>query len=158
FRIDGVDAGTPVALVSGVATYSSTTLTAAAHTVDAVYSGDDVSSASTATLSQTVNLAAAQTTLISSANPSPVGQAVTFTATLAPVAPATPTPRSTDLFRIDGVDAGTPVALVNGVATYSSSTLTAINHTINAVYSGDTSYVTSTAALSQAVKPVVSAI
>ena len=83
--------------------------------------------------------AATQTTVSSSANPSTVGQQVTFTA----VVTATGyqgTPTGTVTFTIDG-QAQTPVSLavVGGVdeAQFITSTLAAGPHTVSAAYSGD---------------------
>ena len=76
----------------------------------------------------------------SSANPSTVGQPVTFTAVVtAPSYQGTPT--GTVTFTIDG-QAQTPVtlALVGGSdqAQFTTSTLAAGSHTVSAAYSGDT--------------------
>jgi hypothetical protein len=106
----------------------------------------------------TVAQAASQTTLTSSANPSAVDQAVTFTATVASSIGGTIAPTGTVEFQVDGANSDAPVTLVNGVATFTTSTLTANNHTISAVYSGDGLYSTSTDTLNQGVMPVVNAI
>ena len=59
FQIDGTNFGSPVTLVGGSATSSAiTTLSAAAHTIKAIYSGDTNFATSTGTLTQTVNPAA----------------------------------------------------------------------------------------------------
>src|SRR5262249_15284431 len=99
---------------------------------------------------------ATTTTLVSSVNPSAPGQSVTFTATVAGAVPGSNTPLGRVTFTIDGV-AGAPVTLVNGVATFTTSTLSAGNHTVVAQYSGgmlgDITFSTSTSApLSQVVK------
>ncbi len=75
----------------------------------------------------------------SSANPSPTGSNVTFTATLAAVAPGVGTPTGTVNFRIDGSIAGSGT-LSGGVATYSTSSLTHGTHTVVAEYAGDTDF------------------
>ena len=56
FLIDGSDFGSPVTLVNGSATSPAiSSLSAASHTIEAVYSGDTDFAGSTGTLTQTVN-------------------------------------------------------------------------------------------------------
>jgi hypothetical protein len=74
-------------------------------------------------------------TLTSSLNPSPASQAVTFTAVVAAVAPGSNALSGTVTFFIDNIPTAT-VALVNGVAQFSISTLIFGSHTITAQYSG----------------------
>ena len=92
-------------------------LTIGQHTIGAAYSGDDNFATSTAqSLTQTVNPIATTTTLSSSApSGSSFGQAVTFTAAVAPSS-GTGTPTGTVTFTVDGT-AQTPVPLqvVGGV-------------------------------------------
>jgi parallel beta-helix repeat protein len=85
-------------------------------------------------------LAATQTTVSSSSNPSTVGQPVTFTAVVtAPGHQGTPT--GTVTFSIDG-QAQSPVQLsvVGGMdeAQFTTATLSAGSHTVSASYSGNT--------------------
>src|SRR5262249_19843343 len=84
------------------------------------------------------------TTLVSSLNPSGVGDAVTFTATvISDTGNGTPTGNVT--FVIDGVGQAPAVALnASGVATFTTSTLPFGTHTVTAVYAGDANFVTST--------------
>jgi hypothetical protein len=87
------------------------------------------------------------TSVSSTANPSVWGESVSFTAT---VSPATAT--GTVQFKIDGVNFGGPVALVNGTATSgSTSTLSVNTHNVSAVYGGDDEFVGSTGLLTQTV-------
>ncbi len=87
------------------------------------------------------------TTLSSSANPSVVGQPVTYTATVAPVSPATGTPTGTVTFN-DGASAIPGCAGValdsNGAATCTTSGLAAGTDDITATYSGDSTFAQST--------------
>lgn len=150
FVIDGVNAGTAVTLSgSGTATRN-VTLTVGSHTVSANYAGNATYSAGSASLAggQTVVQGATSTTLVRSAgtDPSAVGTSVTFTATVTATAPAAGTPGGTVQFRVDGVDAGPPEALVGGAAAFSTSVLTAGAHSITAVFSGNTSFTGSTSA------------
>jgi len=94
---------------------------------------------------------ASTTTLASSANPSIVGQPVTFTATVTAVAPIVGTPTGTVQFKVDGTNLGAPVALVNGQASITTSALTQGIRTITAVYNGSVDFTTSTGTLTQTV-------
>jgi hypothetical protein len=101
-------------------------------------------------LSGTATQATTTTTLKSSANPSGVGQLVTFTATVTPSTGGTPTGSVT--FKDGSTTLVSAVTLTSGVATLAISTLTQATHSITAVYSGDANYIGSTsAALSQVV-------
>jgi hypothetical protein len=95
----------------------------------------------------TVNAAAGTTTLTSSLNPSGLGQAVTFTAT---VTGASPT--GTVTFKDGATTLGTGTLHGAGQATFTTSALTVGSHSITAVYGGDASNAASTSApLTQAV-------
>jgi len=78
------------------------------------------------------------TALSSSPNPSTFGSPVTFTAN---VLPQTATGKVT--FK-DGTIALATISLSGGAATYTTSALSAVSHTISAVYSGDGNYNSST--------------
>ena len=131
FTVDGTNVGAPVTLASGVATFSTSTLAAGSHSVVANYGGSVAYAGSNGSMTQVVDLATSTTTLASSLNPSPLGQSVTFTAS---VAPASAT--GTVVFTVDGVD-GAPVALIAGKATMTTSGLPAGDHPVIATYSGD---------------------
>jgi peptidoglycan/xylan/chitin deacetylase (PgdA/CDA1 family)/uncharacterized membrane protein len=92
---------------------------------------------------------ATTTTLTSSLNPSLVGQAVTFTATVTSAAGGTPTGTVTFKQGANVLGTGT---LTNGQATFTTTSLAAGTKNYTAAYGGDANYKTSTsAALSQAV-------
>src|ERR1041384_8315556 len=91
-------------------------------------------------VSATFALNMSTTGVASSLNPSTFGTSVTFTATVAPVAPATGTPDGTVTFTIDGTAVRGSVALVSGHATYATSTLAVGNHTVRADYSGSANF------------------
>ena len=149
FQIDGSSFGAPVVISGGTASTSTSSLAVGNHTVAAVYSGDSNYNGSIGILTggQTVNKAASSTGVSSSANPSTYGQSITFTATVTPSAAS-----GTVQFRIDGSNFGAPVALSGGSATSgATSSLSVGNHTVTAVYSGDSNYNGSTGTLSQTV-------
>ena len=81
------------------------------------------------------------TSVTSSANPSVGGDSVTFTATVTPNSSTTSTtPSGTVQFVIDGANFGAPVAMSNGMAQISTSSLSAGNHSVTAQYSGDANF------------------
>jgi hypothetical protein len=89
--------------------------------------------------------AATTTSVSSSVNPSDLGQSVTFTAT---VTSAGGTPTGTVQFKSDGTAIGAPQALNgSGIASVSTSSLTAATHVITAEYSGSGNFVASTGTL-----------
>ena len=79
-------------------------------------------------------------------NPSVSGQAVTFTATIAPVSPGSGTPTGNVTFDDGSTVLGT-VTLNNGTASFTTSSLAVGTHSIKAVYAGDTNFKTSTSAV-----------
>jgi hypothetical protein len=123
---------------SGVATFSTSTLAVGQHSIVATYAGDTMhfTSASVPALIQTV-LEGTSTGLTSTANPSAIGQSVTFTATVSVSGGGGVTPDGTVSF-MDGTTILTTQAInASGVAMYTTSTLTAGIHQITAVYNGD---------------------
>ena len=146
FSIDGAAFGTPVPLsgsgaaVTGRSGATATlTVSGSPHTIRAVYTNLDGNFVgSSGTLNQTVNPAPTSTMVISSTNPSIIGQPVTFTATVVNttgVAISTATPTGSVQF-MDGASVlGTAQTLSGaGTATLTTSALTAGTHAITAVY------------------------
>ncbi len=132
---------------SGVATFATTTLTVAQHSITAVYGGDGNNTGSTSTaLTQTVQQNTT-TTLTSSLNPSTAGVSVTFTATVAGTVNGAPTPTGTVTFKDGATTIGTGTLNGSGVATFATVSLTPGAHSITAVYGGATLDITSTSAV-----------
>ena len=132
-----------VTLNAAQATCTTTSLPLGTRSLTADYSGDAGYNPSTGSLSQVVNQASTTTGIISSVNPSTVGQSVMFTATVSVSAPGTGTPTGMVTFKDSGATIGTGT-LINGQATYSTSALSAANHPITAVYGGDNNFTGST--------------
>lgn len=86
-----------------------------------------------------VHAAPTTTSVLSSLNPSTIGQSITFTATV-----TGGNPTGTVQFRDGATDLGTPITLNSGSAALTTSELDAGTHSITAVYSGDATNAAST--------------
>jgi hypothetical protein len=93
-------------------------------------------------------------TVTSSASTSTYGQSLTFTATVAPSGSGFPTPTESVQFQVNGVDLGPAIALVNGIASMSTTALPAGSDTITARYLGDSVYGPASGSLTQTVNPL----
>jgi Pro-kumamolisin, activation domain/Bacterial Ig-like domain (group 3) len=132
-------------LSGGVATLSTTTLPAGFNTLQVSYPATgNFLAINSAPFDETVN-EHTTTTLTSSANPSPYGQAVTFTAQVAPSNSGTPT--GTVGFYNGSTLMGTSSLNGSDTATFTTSSLATGTDSIKGVYSGDSTYLTSTSAV-----------
>jgi hypothetical protein len=149
-----------VPLTNGTAMFTTSALSSGAqHTITANYSGDGNFMATSANLTQTVNLVnkvVTTTQVVSSLNPSNLNQMVTFTATVNPPSSGPFNLSGTVMFS-DGNTALETVALNGNVATLSVSSLKPGSHLILADYNGDANFNPSTGALTQNVNKVVTA-
>ena len=122
----------------------------------ALYTGDGTFGGS---LSQrllvTVSAASTTTTVTSSASPSKSGQSVTFTATVHPQYSGAPT--GTVQFYADGSPIGM-ASITGGQAAFSTNALPMGSHTIQADYSGDSSFITSLGSVNQKVGDAASTV
>src|SRR5262249_52013230 len=156
--IDNNSVGTVNLNGSGVATFTTSSLTTGFHSVIAQYLGSSTyQAAGSPTVPQEVRRASL-TTLVSSVNPSAPGQSVTFTATVSPKVTGDPMPTGTVTFTIDGVvpPNGSNLPLNGlGQASFTTSSLTGGMHQIKAVYNPSTptppdpGYASSNATLTQ---------
>src|SRR5439155_1740556 len=155
----------PTALnASGQASFGTSTLSVASHTIRACYGGSASFATSNGSVNQTVNQASTSTALGSTPNPSTFGQSVTFTATVTSGASPVTTGSVT---LIEGGTCATPTTILgaatpvngSGQATFSVSTLTASGspHTVVACYGGTTSFSASNGSTSQVVNKANSA-
>ena len=136
-------------LTSGVTTITTATLGAGTKSITAVYAGNSIFAGSTSSvLSQVVDKATSTVTLTSSQNPSTLGQAVTFTATVAPQFSGTPIGNVT--FR-DGSTILGKVTLTGGLASFITSSLASGEHKITATYGGSANFDPNKAELTQTV-------
>ncbi len=129
------------AVSSRTATCTVPNLAAGGHWIAAVYSGDSrYTTSSSPGLTQTVNKKTTTTTASSSLDPSTVGEAVTYTATVSP-----PVATGTIEFK----QAGVPIsgcsaqAVRSGTTTCTVADLAAGGHGIAAVYTGGSNYTAS---------------
>ena len=120
-----------------------------------ITSGNEIYFIQDSSLVPPASVSPSSTSLTSSANPINFGQSVTFTATVSTVSDA---PTGTVQFQDNGVNLGAPQSLSGGVATLQTSALTAGQHVISAVYSGDANFLMSGATLAggQSVLPLLS--
>jgi hypothetical protein len=145
FAQSGTTIGTASLNSSGVATLVITKQIPGLHALTAVYGGATNFSTSTSpTLNLTVNQASTTTTLATSLNPSPTGQAVTFTATVAGQFGGSPAGAVTFM---DGTTTlGSSALNASEQAQLTTSTLSAGGHNISATYSGGPAFIGSTSA------------
>ena len=136
--------GTGTLNSSGVATFSVNARAIGPVSLTATYVGDanDIASTSAA-LIVTINEATTTTSVVASAVDPLYGQAVTFTATVAPVSPGLGTPTGTVSF-YDGANLLGSGTLSGGTATFTTSAPLALGtHTVTASYAGDGDYLPS---------------
>ncbi len=147
--VDFFDGATDIGsgtIASGVATYSTTTLTEGPHTITAQYLGDANYATSTSTaITQTVNASTKATTstvVVSTLNPSVYGGTVGFDVTITSATAGTITGTVTVY---DGATSlGTVPVQAGGVADLFSATFNVGANSITAQYSGDANYAAST--------------
>src|ERR1035441_2626489 len=136
-------------LNGGSASFTTFAFQVGTTAVTAVYWADSNFAGSTSkAVSQVVSKATTTTTLTSSLNPSNYGQSVTFTASVTPQYSGTVTGK---VSFYDGTTLLKTVALTGSVAKFTTSKLAAGSHSITATYNGSTSFIGSSASLTQTV-------
>ncbi|MFL6156247.1 MAG: Ig-like domain repeat protein, partial [Marmoricola sp.] len=144
-----------VDMVNGAADLSISSLTTGAHTIKAVYLSDDLNffTSTSETVNQQVNKASTKTTVTSSSPTAVFGQPITFTATVAVLAPGAGTPAGTIVFKDGATVIGTqPVSSSTGEqASVTVSNLSVGQHAVSATYSGDDDFNGSNGSASQTV-------
>jgi hypothetical protein len=134
---DGSSELESIPLDSGVAVYSTSSLTRGTHSITAQYSGDANFLADTsAVTSQAVNQATTSTVVTPSTAASILGQSVTFTAQVTPVSPGAGVPNGSVTF-FDGPSPLETVTLDQGSASITTAALPLGSNSITAVYGGD---------------------
>jgi hypothetical protein len=152
FKDNGVTLATSI-MTGGSATFLTSSFSAGTHRITAVYGSDTNFFGSTSgTLSQTVKKDGTTATVVSSANPAPIGRNVKFTATISAVAPGSGTPTGTVTF-LDGATTLATAKLNSGQATFATSTLAKGVHGITVTYGGNVNFTGSTSStLSQTIR------
>lgn len=151
FKDGSATLGTVVLNNSGGATFTTSSLSVGTHSITIIYSGDsNFSTATSPAISQVVHAATTQITISSSANPSAYGQNVTYSATVAPIAPGAGVPTGNLTISLNGV-AFANVTLVNGQASTNTSAVPAGSNTFTVTYSGDSNFLASTQKFTQTV-------
>jgi hypothetical protein len=149
---DGTRTIAIVALTNGQAGYSVTYSISGSHTITAIYAGDSNDQGSTSiAVRQIVRKLPAKTitTITTSGTPTKVGQTVTFTVTVSSTF-GTP-PDGESLTFSSGTNAIGIGTLSGGVATFSTSSLSAGSHAIRGTYPGDANFATSIGHMTQVV-------
>lgn len=168
-----------VSLSAGSASCSASGLSGGSHTIQASYSGDANTVASSATLTQAVNAALTSMSLAAAPTVVSSGQTVSLTATVngfvvgsvgAPAAASAPRtaaaagviaavgPTGTVTF-LDGATTLGAIALSgSGTAMLTVSTLSVGTHTLTANYAGDGNFAPATASATVTVKPSTPAV
>jgi hypothetical protein len=137
FKDGSTTLGTGSVGSNGQATFSTSSLAVGSHSITAVYGGNGSYSGSTSTaLAETINQATSTTSLSTSAASITAGQSVTFTATV--VSSTGIAVGGTVTFKDGSTTLGTGTVGSNGQVTFSTSSLAAGSHTITAVYGGNT--------------------
>jgi len=162
-----LDNGNPITCGAGSVSFNGSTATCTfkylsaspSHLITASFGGDaNFKSSTSSALPQVVNAATTTVAVTSSANPSVLGQSVTYTATVAVTAPGAGTPSSSDTVTFK--DGSNTITCGVGSASFNGTTATCVvtnptvtgTHSITATFSGDASYSGSTSpALSQKV-------
>jgi hypothetical protein len=134
-------------LVNGkyVASFTTSSLCVGTHSITPVFGGNsNFAGSTTSALKQVITAVSTTTSVSASTTSTPVGQAVTFKAT---VRAASGTPGGTVTFKDGNTVIGTgTLSVVNGVdvATFTTSNLAIGNHPITAVYAANGSFTGST--------------
>ena len=132
-------------VIGNMASFTVTFVTGGPRLVDAIYSGDATFLGSmSSVLTQQVIKASSTVALTSSKNPSTLGQAVTFTAT---VSSTLRVPNGETVTFLDGTTVLGTKTTVSGIAKFTTSTLVHGNHQIKAQYAGDSNIKPATSAI-----------
>jgi Bacterial Ig-like domain (group 3)/YDG domain/Galactose oxidase, central domain len=108
------------------------------------FAGNNNYNSASGTVDDIIDKANTTSSVTSNINPSTIGQTVTFTATAAGNPAVTCNPTGTVTFKDGSTTLMAGVSLSGGSASFSTSSLSAGNHSITAVYSGDGNFNAST--------------
>jgi len=156
FKSDGTDLGGPQTVdAGGNASVSTSTLSVGGHAITADFTSTNANTLNSGGgLTQTVQKADTTTVESSSKNPSELGEAVTFTATVSTTAPGAGTPTGTVAFDDNGTPIGSGTLDASGKASVTTSTLALGSHVVTATYAGDGTHNASSGSVTQTVEKV----
>lgn len=121
-------------LTGGIARFTTSSLAAGIHTINAIYVGDQMLKTSTGSVKQDVQGFTTTTALSATPNPSSLGQQIAFTMHITSAGTSVPTGR---VKLLDGATAIATVTLTSGAAIFKTATLVSGNHSMTAQYLGD---------------------
>jgi len=131
---------------AGTAAFTTASLSVGSHPITAEYlSNNNFSNSTSPVVTQTVNQAGTTTTVTSTVSPSVYGQSVSFTATIAVVAPGAGNPAGTVEFFDGSTEIGSE-SVSSGAAVLTTTALAVGGHSITAEYLGDPNFVSSLSA------------
>jgi Bacterial Ig-like domain (group 3)/YDG domain/Galactose oxidase, central domain/Kelch motif len=131
--------------LSSLLDLSGTTHTNAGNYSDSwSFAGNNNYNSASGTVDNIIDKANTKSSVTSNINPSTIGQTVTFTATVAGNPAVTCNPTGTVTFKDGSTTLMAGVVLSGGSASFSTSSLSAGNHSITAVYSGNGNFNAST--------------
>ncbi len=134
---------------SAQATFTTSSLDVAGHSITAVYGGDsNFASSTSSALDDSVDQDSSNTVESLSDNTVVFGETDTITATVTAVAPGAGTPTGTVTFSDGSTTLGTSTLDASGVATFNSSNFTIGTNSITAAYNGDSNFLTRTSSAS----------
>ena len=148
FKAGSTTLGTRTLNGSGKATLAIAAASVAGKTVTATYAGGTNFAGSSASLTRTAAHTATTTVVVASADPSVVGQSVTFTAT---VSATSGKPTGSVTFKDGSTTLGTRTLNASGKATFIASSLALGSHTITVSYAGTSTFSASSRSLTQIV-------
>jgi len=132
---------------TGAASFNTSSLAVGLHSIVASYSGDtNYQPLSSSALPQTVQIANTSISLTSSANPATAGNALTFTST---VTGTGGTVTGAVTFEDGTTVLGKSAVNTSGVATFTTTSLSPGQHSISALYAGDSNNSPNTSAILQ---------
>jgi acetyl esterase/lipase len=156
---DGSETIGTAPLVNGVAELTIKTLAIGAHDISAMYpGGDGFDASSSPVIVHNVVRGNPRVSVASSSSTIVYGDPVSFSITVAAIAPAIGTPTGTVSIDVDGAISGTTTLAADGTATISIPMITAGLHTVTASYSGDDAYNAGKAGIQQIVMKAPTAV
>lgn len=132
FKDGGVNLGSPQTVSGGVATFTTSSLNAGTHPITAVFTPANPAQfdgSSDLTAENAVVNAASTSVAITGNGSTTQFSPATFTATVTPAGA-----NGSVQFKIDGANAGSPVAVSGGIATYTTAALSVTTHTVDATF------------------------